>query len=522
MSAYHIEYLAANNTVYWTDYLLNEVKRSGLTMAQTQILIDTGLDHPTGLAVDWLAKNLFVGSLKGIIVCNLNGEYSSIVIKDTSVESIAIDPIRGRLFWVSTDKNVSQVESSFMNGLNRSILAENLSPTTKTLTYDKDANRLYWISSFKIYYYDFTTGTVINVNLPNVTISAATIYQGLIYYANDDDSTIHIANKTTGENDRILRNSTGVLALRIYDPNEQIGSGPCDENKSGCQHLCIPISSIEKVCKCATGYLVDTQDPTKCVGDFDFIFYSNSWEICGLNMDGSNDFKSLGPISRVSMASSIDFLANEDLIFWTDSDHGVIRSIARDGTQRRIIIDQHEVIENTASDILTGKYCYCFTKNHALCWMIAQPLLSNLYLYLGLAVDWSAGNIYWSDPKHGVIEVARLNGSSRYVILSHEIGKPTALAIDPAVGLLVWAGGTKIESAALDGSNRYLLVDQAVSISDITLDYTEKLIYFCDTGKNTIERITYNGSNREVLLNHSLENPAALSFMDNILYWGDT
>ncbi|KAK9679907.1 Low-density lipoprotein receptor repeat class B [Popillia japonica] len=495
MSAYHIEYLAANNTVYWTDYLLNEVKRSGLTMAQTQILIDTGLDHPTGLAVDWLAKNLFVGSLKGIIVCNLNGEYSSIVIKDTSVESIAIDPIRGRLFWVSTDKNVSQVESSFMNGLNRSILAENLSPTTKTLTYDKDANRLYWISSFKIYYYDFTTGTVINVNLPNVTISAATIYQGLIYYANDDDSTIHIANKTTGENDRILRNSTGVLALRIYDPNEQIGSGPCDENKSGCQHLCIPISSIEKVCKCATGYLVDTQDPTKCVGDFDFIFYSNSWEICGLNMDGSNDFKSLGPISRVSMASSIDFLANEDLIFWTDSDHGVIRSIARDGTQRRIIIDQHEVIENTASDILTG-----------------------------LAVDWSAGNIYWSDPKHGVIEVARLNGSSRYVILSHEIGKPTALAIDPAVGLLVWAGGTKIESAALDGSNRYLLVDQAVSISDITLDYTEKLIYFCDTGKNTIERITYNGSNREVLLNHSLENPAALSFMDNILYWdwGDT
>lgn len=139
-----------------------------------------------------------------------------------------------------------------------------------------------------------------------------------------------------------------------------------------------------------------------------------------------------------------------------------------------------------------------------------------------MAVDWSAGNIYWSDPKHGVIEVARLNGSSRYVILSHEIGKPTALAIDPAVGLLVWAGGTKIESAALDGSNRYLLVDQAVSISDITLDYTEKLIYFCDTGKNTIERITYNGSNREVLLNHSLENPAALSFMDNILYWGDT
>lgn len=356
MSANHIEYLAANNTIYWTDYLLNEVKRSGLTMAQTQILIDTGLDHPTGLAVDWLAKNLFVGSLKGIIVCNLKGEYSSVVMKDVSVESIAIDPMQGRLFWISTDKNVSQIETSRMDGSNRSVLEENLPPTTKTLTFDKDSDRLYWISSFKIYYYDFETSSTVGVNLSDATIIAATVYQGWLYYANDDESTIHIANKTTGENDRILRNSTGVLALRIYDPNEQIGESPCGENKSNCQHLCIPISSTEKICKCATGYVVDPTDPTKCVGNYDFIFYSNSWEICGLNLNGRSDFKTLGPISRVSMASSIDFLAEEDLILWTDSDHGVIRSIARDGTKRRVIIDQHEGIENTASDILTGKY----------------------------------------------------------------------------------------------------------------------------------------------------------------------
>lgn len=140
----------------------------------------------------------------------------------------------------------------------------------------------------------------------------------------------------------------------------------------------------------------------------------------------------------------------------------------------------------------------------------------------GLAVDWSAKNIYWSDPKHGVIEVSRINGSSRYVILSHEIGKPTTLAVDPSVGLLVWAGGAKIESSMLDGSNRSLLVDQAVSISDITLDYINKLIYFCDTGKNTIERLKYDGSERMVLLNHSLENPAALTYMDDTLFWVDT
>ena len=29
----------------------------------------------------------------------------------------------------------------------------------------------------------------------------------------------------------------------------------------------------------------------------------------------------------------------------------------------------------------------------------------------GLAIDWIAGNMYWTNPKYHVIEVARINGS---------------------------------------------------------------------------------------------------------------
>lgn len=79
-----------------------------------------------------------------------------------------------------------------------------------------------------------------------------------------------------------------------------------------------------------------------------------------------------------------------------------------------------------------------------------------------------------------------------------------------------------MEISMLDGSNRELLVDQAVSISDIALDYVNRNIYFCDTGKNTIESVKYDGSEKMVLLNHSLENPVALSFLDDTLYWVDT
>lgn len=39
---------------------------------------------------------------------------------------------------------------------------------------------------------------------------------------------------------------------------------------------------------------------------------------------------------------------------------------------------------------------------------------------------------------------------------------------------------------------------------------------------NTIEKISYNGTDRQLLLNHSLENPVALTVHNNILYWIDT
>jgi hypothetical protein len=45
----------------------------------------------------------------------------------------------------------------------------------------------------------------------------------------------------------------------------------------------------------------------------EFLFYSINWEIKGLPLGDDNTTQVLGPISRVSMASSIDFHAGEIL-----------------------------------------------------------------------------------------------------------------------------------------------------------------------------------------------------------------
>jgi hypothetical protein len=59
---------------------------------------------------------------------------------------------------------------------------------------------------------------------------------------------------------------------------------------------------------------------------------------------------------------------------------------------------------------------------------------TNLTTPYGLAVDWIADNIYWTDADSKVLEVARLDGSSRKIIIQDGLDEPRALAIFPRKG----------------------------------------------------------------------------------------
>ena len=52
----------------------------------------------------------------------------------------------------------------------------------------------------------------------------------------------------------------------------------------------------------------------------------------------------------------------------------------------------------------------------------------------GIAVDWIARNVYWTDTGTDRIEVARLNGTSRKVLISENLDEPRAIVLDPMGG----------------------------------------------------------------------------------------
>ena len=50
----------------------------------------------------------------------------------------------------------------------------------------------------------------------------------------------------------------------------------------------------------------------------------------------------------------------------------------------------------------------------------------------GLAVDWVGGNLYWCND--GAIEVSKLNGSYRTVLVNTGLEWPVAMAVDVRYG----------------------------------------------------------------------------------------
>lgn len=52
----------------------------------------------------------------------------------------------------------------------------------------------------------------------------------------------------------------------------------------------------------------------------------------------------------------------------------------------------------------------------------------------GMAVDWMGRNIYWADTGTNRIEVARLDGQYRQVLVCKDLDNPRSLALDPAKG----------------------------------------------------------------------------------------
>lgn len=169
----------------------------------------------------------------------------------------------------------------------------------------------------------------------------------------------------------------------------------------------------------------------------------------------------------------------------------------------------------------------------------------------GLAVDWVGGNMYWSDPQRMVVEVARLDGRHRYVLVETAPHAVTCVAVDAARGWLFLGGGGWVQRARPDGSERELL-HNGTGVADIALDVQVRAcacvrvrvcvrgpgsrcacvcvcvqaqqVYWAETRTGAVWRMRYDGGARTRVGAGGAHGPVAVAVAVHAdsLYWLDT
>uniref|UniRef100_A0AAX7UXX5 EGF-like domain-containing protein n=1 Tax=Astatotilapia calliptera TaxID=8154 RepID=A0AAX7UXX5_ASTCA len=263
------------------------------------------------------------------------------------------------------------------------------------------------------------------------------------------------------------------------------------ENPDACSQICINYKGDYK-CECYEGYEMDPASKTcKAVGKSPYLLFTNRHEIRRIHLLKS-EYTQVVPTLKNAVALDVDVSTNK--MFWCDLYHQKIYSAyinkASDSSQQVTLID-------------------------------------SLHSPEGLAVDWVHKNIYWTDSGNKSISVATGDGRKRKMLITTELNEPRAIAVDPHQGFMYWSdwgGQAKIEKAGMNGVDRQILVSEHIEgPNGITLDLSNRRLYWVDSKLHLLSSVDFNGDNRKVLLSshHHLGHPFALTVFEDRVYWTD-
>ena len=155
-----------------------------------------------------------------------------------------------------------------------------------------------------------------------------------------------------------------------------------------------------------------------------------------------------------------------------------------------------------------------------------EDLVTGLRNPSGLALDASAGKLYWSDSGTDKIQRSNLDGSEVEDLVTSGLRHPSGLALDAVAGKLYWTdyGTDRIQRANLDGSEVEDVVTDLRSPLGLALDAAAGKLYWADYGTDKIQRSNLDGTEVEDLVTTGLRVPRGLALDASAgkLYWSDS
>lgn len=147
----------------------------------------------------------------------------------------------------------------------------------------------------------------------------------------------------------------------------------------------------------------------------------------------------------------------------------------------------------------------------------------------GIAVDWIGRNLYWCDKGKDTIEVSRLDGKFRKILINENLQEPRAIVLDPFEGHIYWTDWgdhAYIGKAGMDGSNPKMLITESLGWPNaLAIDYVTKELFWADAKEDYIAVSDLHGRHKWIVttkkLTPNLHHIFAITVFEDYLYWSD-
>ncbi|XP_061237314.1 low-density lipoprotein receptor-related protein 4 isoform X3 [Bos javanicus] len=492
-SAVALDWDSRDDHVYWTDVSTDTISRAKWDGTGQEVVVDTSLESPAGLAIDWATNKLYWtdAGTDRIEVANTDGSMRTVLLWENldRPRDIVVEPMGGFMYWTDWGEH-AKLERSGMDGSDRAVLINSNLGWPNGLTVDKASSQLLWADAHteRIEAADLNGANRHTLVSPVQHPYGLTLLDAYIYWTDWQTRSIHRADKGTGSNVILVRsNLPGLMDIQAVDRSQPLGVNKCGPRNGGCSHLCLPRPSGFS-CACPTGIQLKGDGKTCDPAPETYLLFSSRGSIRRISLDTSDHTDVHVPVPELNNVISLDYDSVDGKVYYTDVFLDVIRRADLNGSNMETVIGR------------------------------------GLKTTDGLAVDWVARNLYWTDTGRNTIEASRLDGSCRKVLINNSLDEPRAIAVFPRKGYLFWTDWghiAKIERANLDGSERKVLINTDLGWPNgLTLDYDTRRIYWVDAHLDRIESADLSGKLRQVLVSH-VSHPFALTQQDRWIYWTD-
>ncbi|KAK3581778.1 hypothetical protein CHS0354_017217 [Potamilus streckersoni] len=508
----------------------------------------------SGLGLDWIDQTIYwTEANTGVIafVSRIKKISFTVLSGLDSPRNILILPFERQMLWVS-GRYLHKIESSNLDGSNRKDVIQFSSQSKPaSISFDPTNQRLYFVDLIHITSCNLDGSDVKKLYFSPNSIESVYVYKGflLTLYKLLPESqsfmksfvfeNLNLTEKITTQ----FRSIGRVMDIKVFDERIQPRiKGPCDVLNGGCEHICIAIGLVNRVCRCRFGYQLDSTNESACssypvfsnfllVSDFTHdMIYQLALETNDIDVQAID-------IKHILDPSGIAYDYTRKMVIWGSSKEQKIYTVSLDELSETVLFPtgvQYSVYpDRFAIDFSTGNIYYTAVSvnesanaREGFIGVLSvdghhKQLVKGFQKLRAIVLHPAKGEMFWtdhgSDPHIGRAEMDGQN-STKFIITG--VTWPNGLALDYSADRLYWSDGltNRIESCKLDGSDRKVIfVDSEAHLMDIAYDSAGSL-YYTAWNRPYITKLTLSQPN----LTERLFEKAELGRLDALeIYTGD-